>query len=169
MPRHIGGTVVGRTRRVIRGGGGINPNILGRMVIDAFNPSPVRSTRTTIRRLPQDSPARRVVPRAVNHMGNVMNGRGMGMRSMDFINLRNAIRNESYGDDKVALIRMASRDNLFTAQQASMLLGDLSYSDNRMDALYALAPRLTDPENGFMIMAQFNSFDRDQARAILGY
>ena len=75
----------------------------------------------------------------------------VAMRGDAFDQLVATIRKASFDDDKVAVVRHAAQSNWFTAAQVASVMGLLAFDDGKIDAAVAMWPRLTDPENSFVI------------------
>ncbi|MBA2544466.1 MAG: DUF4476 domain-containing protein [Deltaproteobacteria bacterium] len=62
-----------------------------------------------------------------------------------------AVRGASFDDDKVGVVKDASRGNWFTANQIATLMGLLSFDEGKIDAAVAAWPRVVDPQNSFVL------------------
>jgi hypothetical protein len=82
---------------------------------------------------------------------------------------REQLHGAAFSEDRLNLLRTAAADNFFTAAQAKAVLESFSFSAEQLQAAKVLAPRLTDPENGFQLYDVFR-FEADRAalRDILG-
>ena len=74
------------------------------------------------------------------------------MKSADFAQLVEAIRSASFDDDKVGVVRLAAQNNWFLASQGAAVMDLISFDDSKIDAAVAMWPRITDPENYFVMM-----------------
>lgn len=78
-----------------------------------------------------------------------------------------AVKDASFSDDQVSVIRTAASRNHFTCAQAVRLLEILSFSDAKVQAAQALKPAIVDPQNAFQLEAAFSfSSDKEQIRAL---
>lgn len=83
------------------------------------------------------------------------------MRAPAFDQLVQTIRKASFDNDKVAIVRHAAQTNWFAAAQVASVMELLSFDDGKIDAAVAMWPRLTDPENSFVI---FNKLTFDSSK-----
>jgi hypothetical protein len=85
------------------------------------------------------------------------------MRSAEFGQLVDAIRSASFDDDKVGVVRLAAQNNWFLASQGAAVMDLISFDDGKIDAAAAMWPRITDPENYFVMMNKL-SFDSSKEK-----
>jgi hypothetical protein len=85
------------------------------------------------------------------------------MRVADFTQLVEAIRSASFDDDKVGVVRLAAQNNWFLASQGAAVMDLLSFDDGKIDAAAAMWPRITDPENYFVMMNKL-AFDSSKEK-----
>ncbi|MDX2088716.1 MAG: DUF4476 domain-containing protein [Kofleriaceae bacterium] len=83
------------------------------------------------------------------------------MRQAAFDQLVQTIRAASFDDDKVEVVRHAAQGNWFGANQVATVMDLLSFDDGKIDAAVAMWPRITDPENSFVI---FNKLAFDSSK-----
>jgi hypothetical protein len=82
--------------------------------------------------------------------------------------LVNAVRSESFDDSRLSVIALATRDVCVTSAQAKELVGELSFSRPRVEAVKLLAPRIVDRELGFTLLeAMTFESDKRDAKEIL--
>ncbi len=90
------------------------------------------------------------------------------MNEADFSNLLNQIRNESFADDQLNVIRSAAKRNHFTVDQTVRVITVLTYSDDQIAALRLLYPMVVDRENSHNIISAFTySDDKEEAQEII--
>ncbi len=90
------------------------------------------------------------------------------MNGVDFDRLLNQIRNESFADDQLNVIRTAAKRNHFTVDQSARVLSVLTYSDDQISALRILYPKVVDPENSHNILSVFTyGDDKEEAQNIM--
>ena len=77
------------------------------------------------------------------------------MPPSDFTQLKNQINQASFSDEKLSLIELSSRNSTFTADQIKILISDISFASDQIEALEILAPRLEDPNRSFVILEAF--------------
>jgi hypothetical protein len=86
-----------------------------------------------------------------------------------FAALIDAVEAESFGDEKVAVLRQAAANNLFSVAQVRQLLPLYTFSDEKIEAAVALYPRTIDAENWFQVYQEFTfDSDKDELRDRLG-
>lgn len=73
------------------------------------------------------------------------------MTDAAFNQLVAAVRGGSFDEDKVGIVKDASRGNWFTANQIATLMGLLSFDEGKIDAAVAAWPRCVDPGNSFVL------------------
>jgi len=61
--------------------------------------------------------------------------------------LENSLRSANFREDKVRVIREAAKLHFFSTRQVRTIVGHLSFGADRVEAIAAIYPRLTDPEN----------------------
>lgn len=78
------------------------------------------------------------------------------------------LNQESFEEERNAILSTAARRNFFTAAQVKRVLQPLSFGDEKLSALRILAPKIVDKENNHTILASFTFEDEKvAARAIL--
>jgi Domain of unknown function (DUF4476) len=78
-----------------------------------------------------------------------------------FGTLRQAIEDESFDDEKLALLRDAARHNVFFVDQAIQLIELFTFSDGKVDAGVILYPQVIDIENWYRVYGAY-TFDSDK-------
>ncbi len=93
----------------------------------------------------------------------------LAMAAEPFAALTAAVESESFGDEKVAVLRAAAADNLFVVEQVRRLLPLFTFSDERVEAAVILYPRTIDQENWFQVYQEFDfDSDKEELRKRLG-
>jgi hypothetical protein len=83
-------------------------------------------------------------------------------------NLVRSVRKESRAKDKLLVLEQAAGYHYFTTDQAMELLPLISFSDDRMEAVRALWPRILDRHNGHRFYELFKfSSDKKELRELL--
>ena len=114
-----------------------------------------------------------VLARLVDTRGPITDGPPSGLAALPmaedtFERLEATLRKTPRGGARQALIADAARGNRFSARQVRQLLDHLSFTDEKLQAVRVLAPRLSDPENGFELSPAFRlDADRAALRRIL--
>jgi hypothetical protein len=83
------------------------------------------------------------------------------MRDAAFLQLLRSIKQTSFDDDKVEVVRHAAKTNYFLAAQVAAVMEVFSFDDAKVNAAVAMWPRITDPENSFII---FNKLTFDSSK-----
>ncbi len=79
------------------------------------------------------------------------------------------MRDESFADDKLRVVRQAARDSYFMVDHVLRILDLFSFGDDKLKALKMLAPRIYNPAQSFRVYEAFDfDSDRDRAAEILG-
>lgn len=124
---------------------GLNVNI--NISESATIPEPTRATR---RSEPDPQPAR------------------TPMSNADFDRLLNSVREESFSDDQLRIIRLSARNSYFSVDQIIRMINVLTFSDDQLESLRIMYDRVTDPENGHSIINAFTySSDKAEAERII--
>ena len=90
------------------------------------------------------------------------------MRDNDFEMMVDIVKNASFGDRKIDVIRVACIGSYFSSKQCAKLLSLLSFDDNKIKALEVIAPRLVDMNNADDIVKKLSfSSSKDKAVSIL--
>ena len=94
------------------------------------------------------------------------------MRDNDFSLVYKVVKNASFDDKKIDIIRVACIGNYFSSKQCARLLARLlsllSFDDNKIEALEIIAPRMIENEYYNKILKQFSfSSNREKAMKIL--
>ena len=87
------------------------------------------------------------------------------MRDKDFDMMFGIVKNTSFNDKKIDVIRVACIGSYFSSRQCAQLLSLLSFDNNKMKALEVIAPRLVDMENADKIIKEF-SFSSSKEKAV---
>ena len=90
------------------------------------------------------------------------------MRDKDFEMMAGIVKNASFGDRKIDIIRVACIGSYFSSRQCAQLLSLLSFDNDKVKALEVIATRLVDMENADKIIKEFSfSSSKDKAVSIL--
>ena len=90
------------------------------------------------------------------------------MRDKDFEMMAGIVKNASFDDKKIDIIRVACIGSYFSSRQCAQLLSLLSFDSNKEEALEVIAPRLVDMNNAEDIVKKFSfSSSKDKAVSIL--
>jgi hypothetical protein len=91
------------------------------------------------------------------------------MSEPDFSRFLDNVESESFSDDQLRIIRLASRDSWFMVSQIVRIIEVLSFSDDQLEALRIMYSRVTDPQNSHNIVNAFTfSSDKEDAERIMG-
>jgi hypothetical protein len=112
--------------------------------------------------------ARLVDTRAPNVDASAPGLAALPMAEDTFARFEATLRKTPRGAARQTLISDAARGNRFSARQVRQLLDQLSFTDEKLQAVRILAPRLSDPENSFELSTAFRlDADRAAMRRIL--
>lgn len=90
------------------------------------------------------------------------------MSNESFAALVKEIKKQSFGDDKLTILRQAAGTNYFVVDQVKKMLALFSFPDDKLEALKLLKERIIDTDNLFKIYSSFvHSSDKEAARRIL--
>jgi hypothetical protein len=85
------------------------------------------------------------------------------MTSGEFSGLVSNVENESFADDKLSVVRIAAKSHWFTMDQLIQLVGLFSFSEEKVESVRIVYPRVVDPENAHNLMSAFTFSDDKQA------
>jgi hypothetical protein len=122
--------------------------------------------------LPQDLQAQERKPKAQVEMRDRREQRNhervRAMRDKDFDMMVGIVKNASFDDKKIDVMRVACIGGYFSSRQCAKLLSLLSFDDNKIKALEVIASRLVDTNNADDIVKEFSfSSSKDKAVSIL--
>ena len=90
------------------------------------------------------------------------------IRDKDFDMMVGIVKNASFDDKKIDVMRVACIGSYFSSRQCAKLLSLLSFDDNKIKALEVIASRLVDTNNADDIVKEFSfSSSKDKAVSIL--
>lgn len=90
------------------------------------------------------------------------------MHPRDFEQFEEEVKDAFFGDDALHLIELVAEDNYFSASQIASVLDQLTWSDDKLDALRVMFPRCVDKRNKYKILACFTySSDKNEAEEII--
>ena len=92
---------------------------------------------------------------AVNH-SNVPRMRAAAMDRSDFKLLRSLLKEESFDNGRIKMIRVACIGNYFTSSQCADMLSLLSFDSNKLQALEYIAPRIIDKRACDVVLREFS-------------
>lgn len=83
--------------------------------------------------------------------------------------LTQAMAREAFPREKLMVLRDGSRDDNFLVSQTKALLGQFSFSNDKLEAVRILWPRVLDRNNGFQLYEAFPfAADKEKLRQIIG-
>ncbi|QQS34838.1 MAG: DUF4476 domain-containing protein [Ignavibacteriales bacterium] len=92
----------------------------------------------------------------------------MAMNEVDFQQLYNSVKNESYESDQLSIIEISARYNYFSVAQLVRLLELFSYSNGKVEMVRILYPNVIDKYNAHqLINALTYSSDKEKVKAII--
>ena len=104
---------------------------------------------------------------AANH-SNMPRMRAMAMDKSDFRLLRSLLKEESFENDRIKMIRVACIGNYFTSSQCADMLSLFSFDSNKLQALEYIAPRIVDRRAYEVVLREFSfSSNRKKAEDLL--
>ena len=104
---------------------------------------------------------------AANH-SNMPRMRAMAMDKSDFKLLRSLLKEESFDNARIKMIRVACIGNYFTSSQCAEMLSLLSFDSNKLQALEYIAPRIIDKRACDVILREFSFLSsREKAEELL--
>lgn len=90
------------------------------------------------------------------------------MAAAGFRALLSAVDGQAFSDDKLMVVRSATREAFFTTAQVKALLDAFVHSSDKVELLRVVGNRIVDRENIFTIYSSLvHSSDKEEAREIL--
>lgn len=90
------------------------------------------------------------------------------MSENDFKLLISDLRQESFTQDKLSIIKLVSSANFFTVSQVYQIVETIDFSEDRIEAVCLLFPSLVDKYNAYRLLSLFNSsVDKQTIRNII--
>jgi hypothetical protein len=87
---------------------------------------------------------------------------------VDFKRMLESIRHEPFGDNKLAIVRTITQNNFFTVSQTIEVIKQLNMSDEKLNALEMMYPKVLDRANGYLIINEFTfNSDKEKAQRII--
>ncbi|MCB9764799.1 MAG: DUF4476 domain-containing protein [Alphaproteobacteria bacterium] len=84
-----------------------------------------------------------------------------------FDGLIRAISAESFGDDKLDVLRSAAAGNHFTCAQLGRIIDQFSFSDEQVEAVRIVRPKIVDPQNAYTLNEHLTfSSDKEKVQAL---
>lgn len=125
-----------------------------------------QTTTTTTQVTTQPAPAPVVVQSPPPPVAPIADTRAMS--NSEYQALLESVEEASFTDDRKEVVSLAAKNNYFTCKQVTELLQNLSFSDERIHALRAMAPKIVDRKNSHLVLNAFEfSSERKQAEQIL--
>lgn len=92
----------------------------------------------------------------------------IAMSSSEFQRLLNNVKNESFADDQTSVVRIAAKSKYFTISQLITLLDVFSFSDDKINIVQIVYPRVVDKDNAHNLLGAFTySDDKDRVEQII--
>ena len=90
------------------------------------------------------------------------------MSAGDFARLKSDVQSEDFGDDMLGVVETAAMRNYFTTDQCRQLVQLFDFSDEQVQVVRIVWPKVVDPENGHQLLSAFTySDDKEAVRGII--
>ncbi len=90
------------------------------------------------------------------------------VNQVDFKRMLESIKHEPFGDNKLAVVRTITQNNFFTVAQTIEVIKLLNMSNEKINALEMMYPKVLDRANGYMIINEFTfNSDKEKAQRII--
>ena len=90
------------------------------------------------------------------------------MSESAFATLYDNVNNEAFADDKLSVIRSASKRNNFTVAQVKRILSLFSFENDKIKCVEIMYPKVVDKENAHQILSSFTySSDKEEVEKII--
>lgn len=92
----------------------------------------------------------------------------IAMSSSEFQRLLKNVENESFADDQTSVVRIAAKSKYFLISQLITLLDVFSFSDDKINVVQIVYPRIVDKDNAHNLLGAFTySDDKDRVEQII--
>ncbi|MEA2096394.1 MAG: DUF4476 domain-containing protein [Candidatus Cloacimonadota bacterium] len=92
----------------------------------------------------------------------------IAMSSSEFQRLLNNVKNESFADDQTSVVNIAAKSKYFSIYQLMTLLDVFSFSDDKINIVQIVYPRIVDKDNAHNLLGAFTySDDKDRVEQII--
>ena len=81
------------------------------------------------------------------------------MSESDFMRLYNNVEEESFADDQLSVVKIAARSKYFTVNQLTRLVDLFSFSDEKIQCVQIIYPKVVDKENAHELIGAFTYSD----------
>lgn len=90
------------------------------------------------------------------------------MSSAAFQNFLSSLKNESFADDKLRVVKITSNKSFFSVGQIKTVVEQFSFDEDRIEAVSLLYPKVVDEENAHLILDSFTfSSDKEEIEKII--
>jgi len=90
------------------------------------------------------------------------------MSTTEFQQLIDNVKAEGFADDKTSVVRIAAKSKYFSISQLIQLLDLFSFSDDKINIVQIVYPRVVDKDNAHNLLGAFTySDDKDQVEQII--
>ena len=91
-----------------------------------------------------------------------------GMDKTNFKNLLKQVKESSFEDGKITIIKTSASSNTFKVKQISKLMKEFSFSSGKLKLIKIVSGKIEDPRNRYNLIDNFSfDSDKDKARALL--
>ncbi|MBL8913247.1 MAG: DUF4476 domain-containing protein [Archangium sp.] len=91
-----------------------------------------------------------------------------GCPESDFAAILSAIDQAGFSEEKIGVVELAARDNLFTVEQVGRMVDAMGFSAEKIKVVELTRRRLVDRQNGFKLLERFSfSADKQKVQALL--
>lgn len=92
----------------------------------------------------------------------------IAMSNSEFNNLLNNVKNEGFADDQTSVVRIAAKSKYFTISQLITLLDVFSFSDDKINIVQIVYPRVVDKDDAHNLLGAFTySDDKNKVEQII--
>lgn len=92
----------------------------------------------------------------------------MAMSDVDFNQLYNSVKDESYESDQLSIIEISARYNFFSINQLVRLVDLFSFSNGKIEMVRSLYPNVVDKYNAHQLINAFTySSDKEKVKGII--
>ncbi|MDP8268694.1 MAG: DUF4476 domain-containing protein [Candidatus Tenebribacter davisii] len=90
------------------------------------------------------------------------------MSDSEFQNLLDNVQNEGFADDQTSVVRIAAKSKNFSISQLIFLLDVFSFSDDKINIVQIVYPKVVDKDNSHNLLGAFTySDDKDRVEEII--
>ncbi len=78
------------------------------------------------------------------------------------------LREETFDEDKLSILKVAAKNNYFTCEQIARIMDEFSMDEDKVEVVRIMFPKAVDKENGFKLLSKVTySEDKEKIKEII--